>query len=80
MISLSKAHLQKVACLTTATALFSLANPLLADGYHYQIQAATKFLGNPVGELTSLKMDWTYDPDLTAALLEDEDLSEENKA
>lgn len=66
--------------LATCTALLSLTHSVHADGFHYQIQAATQFVANPAGELTALKMAWTYDPELAAILLEDEDLSEANKA
>lgn len=80
MTILFKAGLQHLAGLATCAALFSVANPVYADGFHYQLQAATQFVGNATGELTALKMDWTYDPELTAILLEDEDLSAANQA
>lgn len=75
-----KTSLMQIASLTSCLVLFSLAQPLQADGFHYQIQATSQFVGNATGELTNIKMDWTYDPELTAILLEDEDLSEANKA
>lgn len=80
MITLSTSRLRQLTRFAICTALFSLTSPLQADGFHYQIQAATQFLANPAGELTALEMDWTYDPELAAILLEDEDLSEANKA
>lgn len=72
--------LRQLIRVATCTALFSLTSSVQADGFHYQIQAATQFVANPAGELTALKMAWTYDPELAAILLEDEDLSEANKA
>lgn len=80
MIRLSTAPLCRVLSLAGCSALLSLTSPLQADGFHYEIQAATQFIANPAGELTALKMAWTYDPELAAILLEDEDLSEANKA
>lgn len=66
--------------LATSATLLSLTTPALADGFHYQIQAATKLVSNPAGQLHAVDMVWTYDPELAAILLEDEDLSEANKA
>lgn len=66
--------------LTLSASFFSLTTPVLADGFHYQIQAASKLMSNPAGELTAVNMTWTYDAELTGILLEDEDLSEANKA
>lgn len=80
MIRLSIASLRQCISLATCTALLSLSNAVQADGFHYQIQATTQFVANPAGELSILKMAWTYDPELAAILLEDEDLSEANKA
>ena len=80
MFNLSKARLLQLASAFTGAALMSLVTPLQADGYHYKLQAATKFMANPAGELTALKMDWNYDPELAAILLENEDLSAANQA
>ncbi|WP_298608534.1 DUF1007 family protein [uncultured Thiothrix sp.] len=66
--------------LAASATLLSLATPALADGFHYQIQAATKLVSNSAGQLNAVDMVWTYDPELAAILLEDEDLSEANKA
>lgn len=60
--------------------LLSVTNPVLADGFHYQIQVATQLISTTTHELSAVKMDWTYDPELAAILLEDEDLSEANQA
>lgn len=80
MTILFKANWRQLVGIASCATLLGLANPLSADGFHYQLQAASQFVGNAAGELTSIKMDWTYDPELTAILLEDEDLSEANKA
>lgn len=66
--------------IVTSATLLSLTAPALADGFHYQIQAATQLVSNPAGQLHAVDMVWTYDPELAAILLEDEDLSEANKA
>jgi ABC-type uncharacterized transport system substrate-binding protein len=78
VISLSKAAQQ--AGLTLGVAALLASNLSYADGYHYKVQVATQLQGNPAGDLTALKMDWTYDTELAGILLEDEDLSEANKA
>ena len=62
----------------TISSLFSLTTAQ-ADGFHYTIHAATKFLATPSGELQALQMDWTYEPDVAEFLLEDDDLSEGQK-
>lgn len=80
MISLATAPLRQFTRYAACAALISLAAPVTADGYHYELQAATQFLANPAGELSALKMDWNYDPELAAILLEDEDLSPANQA
>ncbi|MFZ1567534.1 MAG: DUF1007 family protein [Thiolinea sp.] len=80
MISLATAPLRQLTRYAACAALISLATPLAADGYHYEVQAATQFLANPAGELSALKMEWNYDPELAAILLEDEDLSPANQA
>jgi len=66
--------------IAASVTLMSVATPLSADGFHYQIQAATKLVGDPAGQLKAIDMVWTYDPELAAILLEDEDLSAANKA
>lgn len=80
MISLATAPLRQFTRYAACATLISLAAPVTADGYHYELQAATQFLANPAGELSALKMDWNYDPELAAILLEDEDLSPANQA
>lgn len=66
--------------IAASVTLMSVATPLSADGFHYQIQAVTKLVGDPAGQLKAIDMVWTYDPELAAILLEDEDLSAANKA
>ncbi|HPY41741.1 MAG TPA: DUF1007 family protein [Thiolinea sp.] len=80
MTTLLKRSLASLVALAAGLSLFSSANTLQADGYHYQIQVSTALLANPVGELTALKMSWVYDPSMTPLLIDEKDLVPTNKA
>ena len=47
-----------------------------AGGYHYQLDLTAKLVNNPQKELTAIQMSWIYDKELSAILMDGEDLSE----
>jgi len=51
----------------------------LAAGFHYQLDLTAKLVNNPQNELTAIQMNWIYDKELSAILMDVEDLSEANK-
>lgn len=64
--------------LTIASIAFSLATiqTSFAGGYHYQLELSAKLLNNTKKELTAIQMNWTYDKELSAVLMDGEDLSD----
>ena len=50
----------------------------IAAGFHYQLDLTAKLVNNPENELTAIQMSWIYDKELSAILMDGEDLSEEN--
>lgn len=79
MLKLTHPLLKKLSLSWVSLAGLSLASSSYANGYHYQLQTATKFLATPVGELSALQMAWTYGADETKLLLEGKDLSADKK-
>ena len=51
----------------------------LAAGFHYQLDLTAKLVQNPSSEITAIQMSWIYDKELSAILMDGEDLSEANK-
>ena len=51
-------------------------NSLFAAGFHYQLDLTAKLVNNPQNEVTAIQMSWVYDKDLSAILMDGEDLSE----
>ncbi len=51
-----------------------------ADNFHYEIHLTTRLLANAEGRLAALDMNWEYDPQVSAILLEGEDLSPDKAA
>lgn len=47
-----------------------------AGGYHYQLDLTAKLVNNPQKELSAIQMSWIYDKELSAILMDGEDLSE----
>jgi len=47
-----------------------------AGGYHYQLDLTAKLVNNSQKELTAIQMSWIYDKELSAILMDGEDLSE----
>jgi len=47
-----------------------------AAGFHYQLDLTAKLVKNPQNKLTAIKMSWIYDKELSAILMDGEDLSE----
>jgi len=47
-----------------------------AAGFHYQLDLTAKLVNNPENELTAIQMSWIYDKELSAILMDGEDLSE----
>lgn len=66
--------------LTTSVFISLLAIPsLFAAGFHYQLDLTAKLVHNPKNELTAIQMSWIYDKELSAILMDGEDLSEANR-
>lgn len=55
--------------------LLALQN-LFAAGFHYQFDLTAKLVNNPQNEITAIQMSWVYDKELSAILMDGEDLSE----
>jgi len=49
-----------------------------AAGFHYQLDLTAKLVNNSDNELTAIQMSWIYDKELSAILMDGEDLSEAN--
>lgn len=47
-----------------------------AAGFHYQLDLTAKLVNDQQGELTAIQMSWIYDKELSAILMDGEDLSE----
>ena len=50
-----------------------------AAGFHYQLDLTAKLVNNPKNELNAIQMSWIYDKELSAILMDGEDLSEANR-
>lgn len=50
-----------------------------AAGFHYQLDLTAKLVSNQKNELTAIQMSWIYDKELSAILMDGEDLSEANR-
>ena len=58
----------------------ALLSPLAnAAGFHYQLDLTAKLNNDDAGKLNSLQMRWTYDKELSAVLMDGEDLSDANR-
>lgn len=53
--------------------------PAQADGFHYQISMSTRFIADAEGKLSVLGMGWTYDADVSAALIEESEITDANR-
>lgn len=62
--------------LLATTALTLAMQTSFAAGFHYQLDLTAKLVGGPQGELTAIQMSWIYDKELSAILMDGEDLSE----
>lgn len=63
--------------LTTSVVISLLAvQTSFAGGYHYQFDLTAKLVNNPQKELSAVQMSWLYDKELSAILMDGEDLSE----
>lgn len=60
--------------------LWFASSVVWAHGFHYQIQAGTTLQTDGKGTLQTLQMDWLYDPEVTAIMLEGEDISPAQQA
>ena len=58
--------------------LLALSMTSQAAGFHYQLNLTARLATAPGGELTGVEMSWLYDPELSATLMDGEDLSEGN--
>jgi len=58
----------------------ALLSPLAnAAGFHYQLDLTAKLQSDEAGKLNALQMSWIYDKELSAVLMDGEDLSEANR-
>jgi ABC-type uncharacterized transport system substrate-binding protein len=55
---------------------FLAIQSLFAAGFHYQLDLTAKLVNNPQNEVTAIQMSWVYDKELSAILMDGEDLSE----
>ncbi|MGB1311512.1 MAG: DUF1007 family protein [Leucothrix sp.] len=63
--------------LVTFTVFFSMMmQTAFAAGFHYQLDLTAKLVNSPDKELTAIQMSWIYDKELSAILMDGEDLSE----
>lgn len=64
--------------LATAGVLLCLVpmHASFAAGFHYQLDLTAKLVNTPQGDLTAIQMSWVYDKELSAILMDGEDLSE----
>jgi ABC-type uncharacterized transport system substrate-binding protein len=60
--------------------LFVTSATSSAAGFHYQLNLTARLAMTPAGELSGIEMSWLYDSELSATLMDGEDLSEENRA
>ncbi len=56
--------------------LFATSATSSAAGFHYQLNLTARLATTPGGELTGIEMSWIYDAELSAILMDGEDLSE----
>ena len=61
-----------VSCLALQTAS--------SAGFHYQLDLTAKLVTNTKNEVTAIQMSWVYDKELSAILMDGEDLSEAKQA
>lgn len=47
--------------------------------FHYKLDLTARLITTGAGELTAVQMSWVYDPELSATLLDGEDLSPANR-
>lgn len=45
-----------------------------ASGIHYQVSTSTRFLADEAANLTGLQMNWVYDPEVSAIIVEGREL------
>jgi len=63
-------------CMTSIAISLLAIQVSFAGGYHYQLDLTAKLVNNPQKELTAIQMSWIYDKELSAILMDGEDLSE----
>ena len=59
--------------------LFVTSATTSAAGFHYQLNLTARLVTTPAGELSGIEMSWLYDADLSATLMDGEDLSPEKR-
>lgn len=59
--------------------LFVTSATTSAAGFHYQLNLTARLVTTPAGELSGIEMSWLYDTDLSATLMDGEDLSPEKR-
>jgi len=67
---------------TLTAAVFICLLPVqsaFSAGFHYQLDLTAKLVHNQKNELTAIQMSWIYDKELSAILMDGEDLSEANR-
>ena len=59
--------------------LFVTSATSSAAGFHYQLNLTARLATTPTGELSGVEMSWIYDSELSATLMDGEDLSAANR-
>ena len=59
--------------------LFVTSATSSAAGFHYQLNLTARLVTTPTGELSGVEMSWIYDSELSATLMDGEDLSAANR-
>lgn len=72
--------LSKKLLLLLTTLFFSVSTGFAAgSAFHYQLDLTARLITNAEGEFTAVEMSWLYDPELSATLMDGEDLSESKR-
>lgn len=66
--------------LGVALVLSSFTRPVVAGGFHYDIDVSNQLVEDASGKLTGLQMRWLYGQEVSQILLEGEDLSAGQRA
>lgn len=60
--------------LALSVSLCLAATSALASGVHYQVSTSARFVADEAANLTGLQMNWVYDPEVSAIIIDGRDL------